>query len=103
MYVGVDPRLENPEAATASRSDEWASKLKAQAIRTSKRLSTASRAAAIRSCRPSVPYSGLMRIATGVRDRSRPLNVPLAPTKLPGKGVKLSKPMRSPFSSCFFR
>ena len=44
-------------------SEEWASKLKAQAISTSKRASTASRAAATMSCRPTVPYSGPIRIA----------------------------------------
>ena len=46
-----------------SNSAEWASKLKAQAITTSKRASAASRAAATRSARATVPNSGPTKIA----------------------------------------
>ena len=102
VHVRVDPcALRILRLPRLANSDEWASKLKAQAINTSKRASTASRAAATRSRRPTVPYSGPIRIAARRSGPFSPsINVPHAPMKLPGQGAKLSNVIRSPLTCC---
>ena len=71
-------------------SEAWASKLKAQAISASKRASIASRAAATRSTRESVPNSGPMKIAAR-RSVSPSMKRPSAPTYSPGHGFRRGK------------
>ena len=88
--IGSGPSLETSEA--------WASKAKAQAIRASKRASIASRAAATRSTRESVPNSGPMKIAAR-RSVSPSMNRPSAPTYSPGHGLSAVKWIVSRFSA----
>ena len=87
VQVGVHPALRMGSGPSLVSSEAWASKLKAQAISTSKRASVASRAAATRSTRDSVPNSGPMKMAAR-RSRLALEEAPFGADVFAGPGLK---------------
>src|SRR5207249_4153459 len=104
VQIGVHPSLEDPDASEFFELRGLRFVADAQAISTSKPESPASRAAATKSGRVTVPNSGPMKMAArfSMADPGSPSRYrPSAQTRSPGQGVSAVKVILSSLCACW--